>query len=170
MSAPKRSLFDISAELRYIEDALEANEGEITPELEAWFADLADERDTKINNYCWLIDELQNHAKFLREEAARFNEWAKANENKATRLKDRLLEFFQAHGLQKMVTPHFKPRIQANGGLAPLLLSVLPEELPKEFQCIRIAANQDELRRVLASGQELEFARIGERGIHLRLK
>lgn len=166
----RRTLFEISAELRGIEEALEMAEGEMTPELEAWFSEITDDRDTKVNNYCWLISELTDHAKFLREEAARFSEWAKVNENKATRLKDRLLEFFQAHGIQKLVTPHFKPRIQANGGVAPLLLSVQPEELPEEFQKVVVTANQDEIRRVLSSGTELEFARLGERGFHLRIR
>lgn len=171
MSAIKRSLVDISGDLRAIEDLLEETCGEIVDEaLEKWFDELGTERDRKIDNYCALIDDLDSQAKRHREDAARLAEWAQTDENKVKRLKERLLWFFEAHRIDRLITAHYKPRICGNGGKQPLSVKVEAEKLPEEFQRHIIEPNTDAIREFLQAGEELEFAELLPRGQHLRIK
>jgi hypothetical protein len=171
MSAPKRSLIDIGDDLRALAELLEETGGEIVDEaLGRWFDEIGAERDQKIDRYCGLIDDLDAQAKRHREDAKRLSEWAQVDENKVKRLKERLLWFFEAHKIERLVTPHYKPRIQANGGVQPLNLKVEPSQLPEEFQRVVIEADSETIRRYLEDGGELEFAELLPRGRHLRVK
>jgi hypothetical protein len=44
------------------------------------------------------------------------------------------------------------------------------EDLPQEFQKVTISANNDAIREALESGEQLGWARIGERGEHINIK
>ena len=124
-----RTLYEIGSDLSAIEQMLTDLEGEIPDNeigaaIETWFAQLGEERDEKIRRMCGLIAMMQFSAEACDEEARRITKLKRANENGAERLKNRLKEFFQAHGIQKLDLKTFKPRIQANSSV-PLLY---PEE------------------------------------------
>lgn len=175
MSATKRSLVEISDDLRAIDELMDEVGGELADaSLEHWFdsitAEIGAQRDAKVDNYCALIDNLDAQAKRHREDAKRLAEWAQVDENKVRRLKERLLWFFEAQGLQRLVTAHYKPRIQSNGGVQPLAVNLRPEDLPEEFQRVTVEADNDRIRTFLESGEELEWAELLPRQTHLRIK
>lgn len=167
----KRTLYDISDDLWAIEAMLEETGEIVDGYIEEWLERVGDQRDMKVDSYCGLISELDARAERLRAEAKRLSEWARVEENKRDKLKERLKWFFEAHGIQRLVTAHFKPRIQANGGVLPLVLDEPdPLKLPEEFQKVRIEPDTEIIRSVLDSGDELPFAHYGPRGAHLRIK
>ena len=166
-----RRLLDIGDDLRALDELLEECEGEIADAaLEQWFSELGAERDNKIDAYCYLIDDLTASAKRHKEDAAQLSKWAQTDENKADRLKKRLLEFFQSRGIQKLVTAHYKPSVRGNGGVQPVDMdpNLRPKELPEDFQVV--TANTDAIREYLEAGEYLEYARLMPRGFHLRIR
>ena len=73
---------------------------------------------------------------------------------------------------RKVQGEHFTWQIQKNGGKAPLVLSddFNIMEIPEAFQLWDVKPNNEAIRKALETGEELSFARLGERGESLRLK
>jgi len=166
-----RTLIDIGQDLHALDELMEECEGEIVDAaLEEWFNSLGAERDDKIDRYCFLIDDLTKSAERHKADAAAYSKWAQTDENKAKRLKKRLQEFFDAHGIKKIETAHYKPNVRGNGGVMPLDLApdLNPKKLPEEFQIVQ--PNVDAIREYLEAGEELEYATLLPRGQHLRLR
>lgn len=172
------NLFDLSADLLEFEAILTENDGEIPEEFDAqvsaWLGSVAAEVDTKIDNYAGLIREMESRAKIRKEEAERLAKLQKTDEAAAKRLKTILQWFFEAHRLQKKDTKRFKLWMQKNGGVTPMILDpsveLDPGALPEKFQKVTIEPNTPLIRAALEAGEELEFARFGERGTSLRIK
>ncbi len=174
-----RSLFEIGDDLSALEELLtdldgEIPEGEIGTAIEEWFDALGEERDNKIRNYCALIEMMMLSADACEEEARRLTKLKRANENGAQRLKDRLKTFFEQHGIQKLDLGIFKPRIQANGGILPLIVPQGwerdPAEAPEVFQRRVIQLDRDAVREAIRNDEETHGACLGERGTQLRVR
>jgi len=121
-----RSLHEIGADLEEVEALLtnidgEIPDGEIGAKIEAYFANLLDERDEKIRRICGLIEMLGLGADDCAEVIRRITRLKRANENGAERLKGRLKIFFEDHGIEKLNLGIFKPRIQPNGSARKLI-------------------------------------------------
>ncbi len=169
-----RTLFAISEDLQALYDRLEALGGDVTdPEVEAtldaWFEDLIEERDVKLDNYAALIRELEARAAARREEARRLTDRARRDEDQAAYLKNRLVLFFQQHGLKSVETRRYRLTVARRGGRAPVDLHVDPEALPEPFRRVKVSADLDAIREALERGETLEFAELGERGYSLRI-
>lgn len=174
-----RTLFEISEDLHFLDDFLSDAEGDVSDEtleaeIDKWLADLGDERDTKIDNYCALVKEFEARAEARGQEVARMNALAQVDVNAAARLKDRLHQFLKAHDIQKIETRRFKLARQNNGGKLPVILSQdmaeNPEALPEEYRKVRYDPKFTAIADDLACGIKLPWARLGERGEHLRIK
>jgi hypothetical protein len=137
-----RALHEIGADEAALQEFLLNQDGEIPngPEgdaLEAYMANLADERDEKLRRICGLIRNLEADASsceaqatVIEKEAQFVKAAGKAAENAAHRLKARVKRYFEEHGIQKLeLSALFKPRIQANSQ-APLLVPVAWEKDP----------------------------------------
>lgn len=173
----KPTLFDISRELLALDQLLDEIGGEITsPEAEQaidkLFAELGDARDEKIDNYAVYIAELEARTEARREQAARMTELAEADANRAAHLRKRLHQFFLLHNITKLDTARFKFVVANNGGKLPLDVRVAPEELPAPYrrEKVVVSADQDAIRLALEAGEPLEFAALGVRGTHLRIR
>lgn len=144
-----RTLYEIGqaeTELQYwlIQNGGEIPEGLEGNALEAYMADLADERDEKLRRICGLIRNLEADASCCEAQAAvierevQFVKAAgKAAENAAQKLKARVKRYFEEHRIQKLdLSAIFKPRIQGNSQ-APLLLPAAwesdPASAPESF-------------------------------------
>lgn len=173
------TLFEISADLRALEELLTDIDGEITDDaageaIEQWFDELGEARDTKIDNYCNLIAELTARSEARAAEAARISRLADVDNNAATRLKNALKAFMDIHGLAKLETPFHKLTVAKNGGKAPL---IIPDEwrddavnAPEAYHRTFIKLDTEAIRADLEAGQAVEGCVIGERGTHLRIK
>lgn len=174
-----RGLFEISEDLHFLQDFLTDTGGDITDEameaeIDKWLADLGEERDTKIDNYCALVQEFYARAEARKVEAARMTALATVDDNAANRLKSKLLAFFTVHELDKVETLRFRvSRVNNGGGLPVLIDSELldnPERLPETYRKTVYQPDRTLIAFDLNAGVELEFARFGERGKHLRIK
>ena len=69
-------------------------------------------------------------------------------------------------GTKELPAGDFKIKIQANGGLAPL---VIDDEVPEGFTKITVEADNAKIRDYLKDNI-CEWAHIGERGRHIAIK
>lgn len=169
-----RSLFNISEDLEKLNDLLdECGDDTQQQELIAqWFEQLGNERDTKLDAYAALINEMLARAEVRKAEAKRLLSLAATDENRARLLKERLQSFFETHDLKTVETSRYKLSLQRNGGKAPLVLKegLTPTQLPERFQKISIDADSAAIRKALEAGEQLDFATLGDRGTSLRIK
>jgi hypothetical protein len=165
------TLYEISNDLHLIEDLLTQESGEIDIELERWFDQVHIDKREKIDRYCQLLRELESRSAQRKEEATRLMTLARIDANGAARLKNRLLEFFEEHSIRKLETPRFRVSIAANGGKLPLItLADDLERIPDEYVEIKRSLKTDEVREAIEAGEDVWFAILGERGVHLRIK
>lgn len=124
----RRSLFDIDAELDGIATAIDlleegGEEEAVTAVVEAYFGDLLDERDAKVDRYVGLIRKREATAALRKAEAAlyaqeaeRIRNLSKTDESTVKRLKNLLLRFMKAKCLKRIETTTNKLWLQKNGG------------------------------------------------------
>jgi len=127
---------------------------------------------TKLERYAKLVRSREALAKARSEEAKHLAERAKVAENEAARLKKVMKMALEALKLTKVDAGIFTVAIQANGGVTPLNVDLAPEELPEAYRTAKTvySANQEAIRAALDKGEELPFARYGERGNSLRIR
>lgn len=170
----KQTLFEIGADARALDALLEEIEGDISePEVAAaideWLQETGTALETKLDGYAALITERTAKAKARREEAERMTKLARADENLAARLKERLQFFFEEHGIEKRETARFKISLAQNGGKLPLIIDdVSPDSLPDYYT--KRELDRESIREALEGGLPLNFARLGERGTSIRIR
>ena len=174
-----QSLYELGEEFADLERILTDAEGDISDAdferfIDEWLASLGERVEKKVDGYCVFIRELQLSAVRRQLEAERLNDLAKADENKANQLKARLKAFFETRGIQKLKTDRFNVAIQNNGGKVPLIVSAEaeanPQELPEEFHRVKFEVDRTAIYEALERGDELDFAELGTRGTHLRIR
>lgn len=172
-----QSIYDISAgldELALLVDRLE-DEGEdpsLIAAVESFFAGMLDRRDEKIDAYCGRIRSWLARAEECKAESKRLADRARAEENKARYLKDRLMLWMESQDMSRIETSKNTVAIQANGGVASLDVDLdYPlEKTPAAFLKTRTDFNLTAIRDYLEGGGELPFAKIMERGKGLRIR
>ena len=170
-------LFHIGDDELALHAILEEVGGDISDEeaeaaIEAWFAEIEQDLEKKVDGYCALVKHFTKVAEARKEEAKRIEAMAKADANRAERMKSRLQLFMQNTNRQKIETLRFKVRRQANG-VAPFIIKeeylnnpdLLPEGLYKKVP--HTAA----IKEAVEQGDEsvLEIAWFGEKGEHIRI-
>ncbi|MBN9503623.1 MAG: hypothetical protein BGO01_20745 [Armatimonadetes bacterium 55-13] len=175
----KQNIFEIGEELEQIFDAFdhlpsdEADE-EIRKALEAYFEKVGEDLNNKIDGYCGLIKTMEARAKIRAEEAKRLKSLAETDENNAKRLKKRLNDFMSVTSNTKMETRRFKVWVQNNGGATPIEWTggeePDPETLPPAYVIIKKELDLEAIRSDLEGEIPLDFAKLGERGTHVRIK
>ena len=168
------TLYQLTEEMQALDELLANAENPDSPEIfDAIQRALAlqDERERKVDAYCSLIAELTARGAARKAEAERLYLNAQRQENAVKSLKFRLLESFKTLGIKKLETDKFTVSVCANGGLVPLELApnLDPATLPEEFQHVMISPDTGAIRAALAT-TELSFAKLGERGQHVRIK
>jgi hypothetical protein len=107
--------------------------------IEAWFAEIEQDVEKKVDGYCALVKHFAKVAEARKEEAKRIEAMAKADANRAEKLKTRLHEFMRTTNRPKIETLRFKVRRQTNS-VAPFVIKqdyldnpdLLPEGLYKK--------------------------------------
>lgn len=171
------TLFAIGADMEALETLLyevggDVSEDDATDAVESWFAELAEDRDRKLDGYGRYITELTARATAKRDEASRLLQRARTEEERARWLKDRLLRYLQDRGLKALDTPLHRFAVAGNGGRLPLVVDVEPEDLPEPYRVEKrtFLRDETEIRAALDRGDLLQFARYGERGCHLMIR
>lgn len=171
-----QSLYDIEGDLIALWDLLAETGGDVsTPDVEStideWFASINNDLRTKVDGYCCLISEIESRAAARLTESTRLRQLANIDSRSAKGLRDRLHGFMERSGTKRLDTNRYRVTVAQNGGKRPLLVNDdVDPELWKDFAVqpppeIDLAA----LREHLDSGNVLEWARLGDRGSHLRI-
>jgi hypothetical protein len=101
----------------------------------------------------------------LQSEIDRLQAMAASNSNQIKHLKNYLFEQMKAVQKDKFATALFKFSICKNGGEPPMqIIGAVPDEYKK------LVEDNVKIREALKSGKTLDFAILGERGEHLRIK
>lgn len=182
----QKTLLDISQDLLRLNELLDecddyaANNFEDASKFAAieqrtlirqWLDDIGAERDKKLDAYAALISQLQYQAEARRKEATRMAQLAQTDENKLKLLKERLKEFFIEQSLNCVNTTRYRISIAKNGGKVPLIVDKIDyKKVPQSFQKISVELDTTAIREALEAGEELDFARLGERGQSIRIK
>lgn len=171
------TLFEIGADTQALNDLLVELEGDISDPavaeaIDGWLNETSTALDKKLDGYGALIREREAKAAARKAEAQRLLDLAKTDENTVKRLKERLQFFFDANGITKQETARFKFSVVANGGKLPLIINegLAPEDVAEGWQKQVISFDNEAIREALEAGNELSFARLGERGSSLRIK
>jgi hypothetical protein len=176
-----RTLYELSNDLTDLELALEDMDLTDEQQQEAIAIYLAgsagDELKVKIGNYVGLMRECEARSEARAKEAALISKGAHTYSNMAKRLKSSLCEFMDAHNYSKFETDRYTVVLQANGGVAPL---IVPENLdastlPEVFRVVTYQPNTAAIREALESGTPtpeyiLCGITLGKRGKHLRVR
>lgn len=169
-----RTLFNISEDLEKLNELLDEAGNDIQQQelLRQWFEQLGTERDRKLDAYAALVTEMLARAEVRKAEAKRMMALADADEKRAQLLKERLKWFFETHNLKTVETLRYRLSLAKNGGKTPVILKdgMLPTQLPKRFQKVSIEPNMTAIRAALETGEQLDFATLGDRGTGLRIK
>lgn len=145
-------LYEEEIDEQCILDTLESIEGEI---------------EDKADSYAMIIKEMLSDAEACKQEKIRLENRQKSFENRAKLLKDRLEEVMKETGKTKFKTQLFSFNIQKNGGLAPLWIIEDIKQIPEEY--LRKEPDNTKIRQLLST-QEVEWARLEERGESLRIR
>ena len=171
----KQTLMDITEDMQALE-ALLSEEGIDwdSPEVQAIVCDWATESEevfiNKVDNYGALMAEWSHRVNTRKTEAKRMTELARIDENNLNNLKERLKYHLEAIGRIKVETPRFRFTVAKNGGLAPLTVNALVDELPEDCVRTEIKPDNDAIRKKLEAGQSVYGCELGERGTSLRIK
>jgi hypothetical protein len=158
--------------LRQIDaDAEAGNNGEVSPELEERLQAIESRLPDHIDDLAEIIRALHAYSEECNQEAKRLSARGRSWENKAVWLKGRILSTMLAIGEQKIKTARNTVSVCKNGGLLPLQLPERVELIPDDYVTSRtiIEPDKEKIRKELEAGKELEFARLGERGVHLKI-
>lgn len=171
------TIYEIHDDLNALADLLAEVGGDITDAdaesaIDRWLEETQEATAEKLDRYAALIREMEARSDARKAEAARLAALAAVDANAVGRLKARLLWFCEAHEIPKVETPRFRITVCANGGKAPLLLRVAPEELPAAWrtEVVTYRADSDAIRAALEAGDNLPFAELGAKGRHVRIK
>lgn len=172
------SLFEIGEDLRALDALIEERGGEITgPDVweawEAWLNELAVNEAAKLDGCVNIIRQWEMEASAARAEADQYLAKARTRDNRIAWMKSNLKLHLESTGRKKVETATKRAiSIQANGGNAPIVLvpELDPSKIPDELAIVRRTPDLEAIRKHLAEGGVLDFAVIGERGNHLRIK
>jgi hypothetical protein len=171
------TLFQLTPEWIALSDLIDETGGELTPEVEAAYtamaADLQTDTAAKLESCLHFIRRKETDAAAAKAEAEQYLMMSRVAENAAKRTKDMVKIFMDATGQKSCKTTSGRTfAVQANGGVRPIVYSdaIDPAALPPEFQKVRIEIDKDAVRKCLEADEPLAFARLEERGTHLRVK
>lgn len=173
---PDGTLGGITAEilsiLRAIDiDAEQNGGGEIDPHLEEQLQFFESQLPSKIDDYVYVVRKLQDYAEECMRESQRLATRARAWNNKVTWLKGRILATLLAIDCQKLKTARNTVSVCKAGGVQSLQLTDDASKIPDEYLTSRVVIEPDreKIRKELDAGIELEFARLAERTVYLKI-
>jgi hypothetical protein len=100
-----KSLYHISTEAKELVSALEENEGELNPAIEAVLRINQNELTEKSFSYAWVIKSEQDDISIAKEEIKRLQGIIKAKEKVVDRMKEAVVNAMSIYGIEKLSSP-----------------------------------------------------------------
>ena len=108
------TLYELTGQMAAIEDYLQENGGELTPELEEIWEETAESLPKKVDGYNQVIKTFEAYAKNLDEEIKRLQALKKTADNSAKRVKAHVKETMELFGLTKLDGNYCKMSISSS--------------------------------------------------------
>ena len=162
-------LYEIDEAIENFEFQIDEETGEVTNIGD--FDALQMAREKKIENAGKYYKNLISDYQQLYAEAQNMMARANAYKNRANGIKTWIAYALKG---EKFESEDKTLRIAtaSNGGKIPIIYNEAfkPDNAPKEFQKVSYSYDGEKVRQALESGEQLPFARFGERGTHLTIK
>lgn len=172
-----KPLFAITSEFQALDAILDECQGDITdPRAEeaitAWVRELESDESAKMDGYIAYINKLTMEAERASALAAQYVDAAKTRTRRVEWLKSRMVEHMTKTGRKSIETNSgYTISVQANGGCVPLILDTVDvTKIDPAFTITKVELDKEKVREWLADGLNLPFAKLGERGKHLRIR
>ncbi len=128
------------------------------------------EIEDKADGYARIIIGMKADIESLRNEELRLAARRKSLELRSQQLKDNLEANMREMGKTKFKTALFSFNIQKNGGLQPLVIDGLIEDIPGRFLIPQPPIPNNEAIRSLLAEKQVEWAHLEPRGESLRIR
>lgn len=127
-----------------------------------------EEINSKIENYGFVIRNLESDSDALDAEIKRLMDRKKTTDKAIDRMKDMVMQAMKATDKTKITTPHFKFTVARAGGKTPVKIT---GDVPHEWCKVKYEPDKDKIRTAMEEdGEIFEFAELGERTEYLRMK
>jgi len=170
-------LFEITDEILAAYDAIVDFDGELSEEMEAKLAAIQAVQAEKLDSFFYCIRKAEMEEAAAKAQMEQWKKKADARRKAIDWLKNAVQTHLVSTGSPKITTPNGNTfAVQKNGGLAPLVIdpTVKPHEVAEQFQKVQVMFDTDAIRKYIAElGKEEQgefFAKLGEKGVHLRLR
>lgn len=174
-----RPLYAITAEMQRLNDLLDEAEGDFSrlgereEAVSLLLSELEADQGVKLDNVLDLARQLEMEATAAKAEAEQWQAKAKARANRADYLLGIVKKHLEATGQRKVQTATGRTvAVVANGGKPPVVYAeaIDPAAVPEEFVRVKKEIDTQRVQLFLESGGSLPFAKLGERGSHLRVR
>ena len=165
----KRSLYELTESYQILMDMVydpEVDEQTVQDTMEGLWGEIEDKAD----GYAKILMGMKADIEALREEGLRLNARRKALETRSQWLKDNLEANMRAIGKTKFKTALFSFNIQKNGGLQPLVIDGLIDDIPGRFLIQQAPIPNNEAIRKLLEEKQVDWAHLEPRGESLRIR
>lgn len=163
------SLYELTEEYAALQEMMydpEVDELTLRDTLEAVWGEIEDKAD----GYAKIIIGMKSDIEILREEEKRLEARRRHLEARSQYLKDTLEANMRAVGKTKFKTPLFSFNIQKNGGLQPLVIDGLIDDIPGKYLVPQPPVVNNDAVRKLLSEKQVDWAHLEPRGESLRIR
>lgn len=170
-----KTLYEIGSEMLAVFEVMEQCEGDLAragEETEALLAYLDQAEAEKLQGYANLRSELQARAVGARAQLEQWQAKVRSLERHVARLDEALLLHAERTGQTRMPTADGREiAVVNNGGEQPVVIDVgVDPSWHQDFARASWSWDRNLIRDALTIGRELPFARLGERGRHVRIR
>ena len=154
------TLYDLTTEQMVINQLLEENGGELTPELEEALMITEENLSQKTEGYCKAIAIYNNEAAGLKAEIERLTAKKKTAEKAVERMKDSLLDCMKRLNLEKINAGTFTVSTRKSKSVEILDESLIPMDYKKEVTTITV--DKAAIKKAIDNGVDVEGAKLNE--------
>ena len=165
-----KQIQDLESQLKNLSDIFqdleEAEQHQVLDSLSESFLQAGEQRQDKVNAWCWVILRKLSEAEYYRGQKERFAQLERSTTNFATKMKSYLLEVVQQAG-GKLPTKDFPKLASRTASVPPVIIdSDYEGDIPQEFLKAP-ELNKTTVREALKAGEYVPFAKFGEKSRYL---
>lgn len=162
-------LYELTEQYQTLQDMIydpEVDEQTLKDTMEGLWGEI----EEKADGYAKIIFSMKADIECLKQEENRLADRRRSLEERSKRLKDNLEANMRAIGKTKFKTAMFSFNIQKNGGLEPLVIDGLIDDIPGKYLIPQPPKPDTEKIRTLLAEKQVDWAHLEPRGESLRIR
>lgn len=125
--------------------------------------------EVKSEGYVAILNRLDMEIDACKKQKDFWSEKLSVRENAVERLKQRLADAMMMMGKDEIQAGANTIKLQNNGGKLPLVFEE-DKPIPESYMKVILEPDKEKIRQDLENGKELDFAHIGTRGKHIKVR